>query len=129
MPRHDGRTFSASTGRLYLVPNALDFGTGAAAVQPALDAVVPLGAIRVAARLRHWVCEDAKSTRAFLKRVDGLVPLSAPLQALDLHELPRPAKGQAQRTVESAVWPTLLAPALQGEDIGTAVRGGTAGSS
>ena len=100
------------------MPNALDFGTGAVAVQPALDAVVPLGAIRVAARLRHWVCEDAKSTRAFLKRVDAVVPLDAPLQSLDLRELPRPPKGQAQRTVEAAVWQTLLAPALQGEDIG-----------
>lgn len=109
---------TAGAGRLYLVPNALDFGIGAAAVQPALDAVVPIGVIRVAARLRQWVCEDAKSTRAFLKRVDALVSLDAPLQTIAIRELPRPVKGSAQRSVDQTALQTLLTPALEGEDIG-----------
>jgi 16S rRNA (cytidine1402-2'-O)-methyltransferase len=46
-----------------------------------------------AARLTHWVAENAKTTRAFLKRVDAIVPLAQPLQSLSIVELPRPQKG------------------------------------
>ena len=65
---------SAPTGSLYLVPNALDLGAESAST--ALEDVLPLGVIRTAARLEHWIAENAKSTRAFLKRVDAVVPLA-----------------------------------------------------
>ena len=80
-------------GSLYLVPNTLDFGTAGEA--PDLQDVLPLGVIRHAARLTHWVAESAKTTRAFLKRVDAVVPLAQPLQSLAIVELPRPRKGTA----------------------------------
>ena len=65
-------------GTLLLVPNALDLG----AEEVALGDVLPDGVIRRAAALRHWAAEDARSTRAFLKRVAALTPLAVPLQAI-----------------------------------------------
>jgi 16S rRNA (cytidine1402-2'-O)-methyltransferase len=98
-------------GRLWLVPNALDLGS-AHETEP-LDRVLPRSAIERAASIGHWVVEDAKSARAFLKRVDALCPLGRPLQRIDIRELPRPAKdGRATDTAP------LLAPALEGHDLG-----------
>ncbi|MBA3625804.1 MAG: ribosomal RNA small subunit methyltransferase I [Methylibium sp.] len=105
------------SGRLLLVPNTLDLGTvreGSAA--PDLRGVLPQHVIETAARLTHWVCENAKTTRAFLKRVDALVPLSQPLQAIDIRELPRPPKGRPDAALPDLR--PLLAPALAGHDIG-----------
>ncbi len=105
---------STPPGVLYLVPNTLDFGTDATAGP--IEDVLPASALRTAARLTHWVAENAKTTRAFLKRVDAVVPLAQPLQALAIVELPRPAKG-----AHAAVAPdlgALLDPARGGHDIG-----------
>ena len=101
-------------GALYLVPNTLDFGTKTP--PPDLQDLLPLGVIRTAARLNHWVAESAKSTRAFLKRVDAVFPLSTPLQALSIVELPRPQKGGSQGAGPSLE--PMLAPALLGHDVG-----------
>ncbi len=101
-------------GELILVPNTLDFG--APGPVPDLQDVLPLGVIRRAAALQHWVAENAKTTRAFLKRVDAVVPLSQPLQTLDIVELPRPQKGLRHGAASNLE--ALLAPALQGHDIG-----------
>ena len=118
LPRAPGPSGSA-TGSLYLVPNALDVGVPSTHRQPPLDEVLSLGVIRIAARLQHWVCENAKTSRAFLKRVDAVVPLDQPLQALDMRELPRPAKGGAARAEPAQLpWASLLSPALHGHDIG-----------
>jgi 16S rRNA (cytidine1402-2'-O)-methyltransferase len=105
----------APSGSLYLVPNTLDFGAKSGI--PPLQQVLPLGVIEIAARLPHWVAENAKTTRAFLKRVDAVVALAQPLQAIDIRELPRPPKGRTA-TVPTQEWSTLLAPALAGNDVG-----------
>jgi 16S rRNA (cytidine1402-2'-O)-methyltransferase len=102
------------TGSLYLVPNTLDFGTPGEV--PDLQDVLPLAVIRHAARLTHWVAENAKTTRAFLKRVDAVVPLAQPLQALSIIELPRPRKGASNAAPGDLR--ALLAPAQTGHDIG-----------
>jgi 16S rRNA (cytidine1402-2'-O)-methyltransferase len=102
-------------GALYLVPNTLDFGTSAAA-ETSLQETLPLSVIRIAARLTHWVAENAKTTRAFLKRVDTVVPLEHPLQSIEIVELPRPQKG-ARNAPLPDLGP-LLAHARQGSDIG-----------
>lgn len=105
------------TGRLILVPNTLDLGTPTAGdAPPSLHDTLPQQVIATAARLRYWVCENAKTTRAFLKRVDAIVPLAAPLQSLELRELPRPPKGRPAG--EAPRLEALLAPAQAGHDLG-----------
>ena len=101
-------------GALYLIPNTLDFGTATEAGP--IDDVLPASVIRTAARLTHWVAENAKTTRAFLKRVDAVIPLGRPLQALSIVELPRPPKGS--NTLPAPDLVALLAPALRGHDLG-----------
>jgi len=104
-------------GRLYLMPNALDFGVEGADVD--LREVLPQHVIAIAARLGYWAVENAKTTRYFLKRVDALTPLSQPLQSLHIAELPRPPKGRAADAVaQNSAWNALLAPALDGHDMG-----------
>jgi 16S rRNA (cytidine1402-2'-O)-methyltransferase len=98
---------------LYLVPNTLDL-----AAEPVdIRDVLPDGVLRVAAALRHWVAEDARSTRAFLKRVAAVHPLGAALQDIRIEELPRPRKG-APAEVDAGVWQALLAPAREGQPLG-----------
>jgi 16S rRNA (cytidine1402-2'-O)-methyltransferase len=104
---------SLSTGTLFLVPNTLDFGMEGSVD---LQEVLPLGVIRVAARLQHWVAENAKTTRAFLKRVDAVMPLARPLQSISIQELPRPQKG-AKVGAPPDLRP-MLGAAAQGHDIG-----------
>lgn len=100
-------------GTLVLVPNTLDLG----AAEVDLRELLPQGVIRRAAALRHWAAEDARSTRSFLKRVGAIEPLAVPLQAMDIRELPRPRKG-SREAVPAQEWQALLAPALQGHDLG-----------
>ena len=134
MPTHGG-----CTGRLLLVPNTLDLGcpdpaTGQA---PDLQQVIPLGVIREAARIGHWIAENAKTTRAFLKRVDQVAPLSQPLQTLSIEELPRPAKGgqpakgprdaKSEASGQAAILAKLLAPARAGHDVGLISEAGLPG--
>jgi 16S rRNA (cytidine1402-2'-O)-methyltransferase len=104
-----------SAGRLFLVPNTLDFGLPEDQWVD-LQTVLPPQVLQVAARLDHWVAESAKTTRAFLKRVDRLVPLTRPLQQIAITELPRPAKGRP--AAAPADWSRLLAPAMAGHDLG-----------
>ena len=109
-------------GRLFLVPTPLDHGC---AEQTPLDEVLPLGTIKKAAAIACWVSENAKSTRAFLKRVDALVPLAQPIQTQQITELPRDVhkKGDHQT---SATWDArpLLAAALAGQDVGLVSEAG-----
>ena len=66
-------------GRLFLAPSPLDFGC--APPLPALTDVLPLGAIEQMAHIRHWICENAKTARAVLKRIGEVTPLAVPLQS------------------------------------------------
>jgi 16S rRNA (cytidine1402-2'-O)-methyltransferase len=101
-------------GRLYLVPNTLDLGTDH---EVELSQVLPQAVIVRAASLQHWVAENAKTTRAFLKRVDRSVPLAQPLQAITIEELPRPRKGAPAAAHPQDLRP-LLAPLMSGHDMG-----------
>ena len=113
-------------GSLYLVPAPLDFGCSPLAP---LNHALPQQTIDIAARLGHWVCENAKSTRAYLKRVGELVPLANPVQALHIQELPRQAHkaGDHVPGAQSFDAKTLLAAALPangGHDIGLVSEAG-----
>lgn len=101
------------TGTLLLVPAPLDLGS----VETPLHDVLPHGVIQRAAGLAHWVAEDARSARAFLKRVHALAPLALPLQAIGITELPRPRKG-SHEALPAEAWRALLQPALEGHDLG-----------
>ncbi|MDO8280552.1 MAG: SAM-dependent methyltransferase [Burkholderiaceae bacterium] len=107
-------------GRLYLVPAPLDFGCK---TQAPLDSVMPQGTLVVAARLTHWISENARSTRAYLKRVDGIVPLGQPIQALQIVELPRELHKKGDHSGDFDARP-LLAAALQGHDVGLVSEAG-----
>lgn len=108
-------------GRLILMPNTLDFG-----VDDSLDLrdVLPVRVIEQAARLAHWAAENAKTTRALLKRIDAITPLAQALQAVQITELPRPPKGGKPAGDDSATWRSLLAPALAGNDLGLVSEAG-----
>ena len=110
---------SGTAGRLFLVPAPLDFGCDE---QVPLQGVVPQGTLLAASRLQYWICENAKSLRAYLKRVDVLQPLSTPLQSLHIQELPRAVHKKGDHNGEFDATP-LLAPALSGNPISGAATG------
>jgi 16S rRNA (cytidine1402-2'-O)-methyltransferase len=102
-------------GKLFLVPAPLDFGCDTAT---ALAEILPAGTIAVAARLAHWICENAKSARAFLKRVGELQPLAVPLQQQQMTELPREVHKKGDHRPGAFDARGLLQAALDGHDIG-----------
>jgi len=114
-------------GRLFLVPTPLDFGCVDSTHPPALSHSLPEHTLATAARLSHWITENAKSTRAFLKRVHATHPLQTAVQAQSIAELPREIhkKGDHASGVghEDRVR-AMLAPALAGHDIGLVSEAG-----
>ena len=104
----------SARGKLFLVPAPLDFGC---AVQAPLREALPDATLERASQLTHWICENAKSARSYLKRIHALHPLAAPLQEQHITELPREVhkKGDHGGTFDAK---PLLAAALEGEDIG-----------
>lgn len=101
-------------GRLLLVPTPLDFGC--TPLSP-IDAVLPALTLQMAAQTSHWIVENAKSARAFLKRVDAHCPLHQPVQAQCIEELPREVHKKGDHTGHWDARP-MLAAALQGHDVG-----------
>lgn len=118
--RIDSAGPAPAVGTLYLVPAPLDFGCDTHAP---LNRVMPQHTLEVAAQLRYWVCENAKSTRAYLKRIGDMVPLPGPLQSLDIQELPREIhkKGDHQAGFDASY---LLDAALRGHDVGLVSEAG-----
>lgn len=109
--------FASNHGRLVLIPTPLDHGCSE---QTSLDQGLPRGTIEQAARLGTWVCENAKSARAFLKRVDALVPLALPIQQQTITELAHALhkKGDHDVVLPRSDAERLLRAALDGHDIG-----------
>lgn len=103
----DRRAARGASGRLYLIPSPL----GATPAQ----VVLPQHAIDVARRLTHFVVETPKLARQFLK---ALAP-ERPLQSLLLGEL-------NEHTPANRI-DALLAPALQGHDLGLLTDAGCPG--
>lgn len=97
---------TATRGTLYLVPAPLDFGCD---VLTPLQDVMPLATIKLAARLPSWICENAKSTRAYLKRVADIEPLRQALQSLQIHELPREVHKKGDHSGNFDARPLLIA--------------------
>lgn len=99
---------------LHLIPAPLDHGL--AEPTPIVD-LLGAEALRVAAGLRHWAVENARTARGVLARVNAVVPLGLPMHSLSIAELPRPRKGAAADNAAPA-WAALLAPLRQGHDLG-----------
>lgn len=111
---------SIKSGTLYLVPAPLDFGCDQ--TMPLADSM-PQATLARAASISHWVCENAKSTRAYLKRIGESHPLSLPLQSQQLQELPREIhkKGDHGGGFDARY---LLQPALNGNTMGLVSEAG-----
>lgn len=107
-------------GLLYLVPTPLDFGC---AQTSDLQSTMPMGTITTSASLSHWICENAKSARAYLKRVHAVTELCQPIQTMSLQELPREVhkKGDHNGNFDARA---LLKPALEGHHIGLVSEAG-----
>jgi 16S rRNA (cytidine1402-2'-O)-methyltransferase len=111
---------ATALGTLYLVPTPLDFGCEP---QGLIADVLPQETLRVAAATTHWITENAKSTRAFLKRVDGILPLATPLQQQTISELPREVHKKGDHDGRFDAKP-LLAAARQGHNMGLVSEAG-----
>ncbi len=85
-------------GKLFLIPVPLG--------QTPADAVLPQPVRDCAKHLRHFIAENAKSARAFLKSL----PSETPLQQIEIHEL--------NEHTPSSDLAELLAPLLGGVDVG-----------
>lgn len=112
---------AAAKGKLYLVPAPLDFGC-AGDEQTLITDVIPNATLEVASLITHWICENAKSTRAVLSRIAASHPLACTLQEMTITELPREAHKKGDHNTNSTATPSsaeaLLDKALQGFDIG-----------
>lgn len=71
------------SGTLFLVPNTL----GKRDEFDPLTAVLPAGVQQIAARLDYLVAENAKTARAFLKKLGETSPLAQPIQQIEIREL------------------------------------------
>lgn len=101
-------------GRLFLMPAPLDFGC---TQQIPIQDILPPATIAAAARLTHWICENAKSARAVLKRIGEVQPLALPLREQSITELPHAVhkKGDHDGRFDARA---LLSAALEGHDVG-----------
>ncbi|SRR6266496_1297548 len=95
------------TGTVYLVPNLLG------AVPP--SHALPQRTIDTARSLVHWIVENPKPARAFLKALD----VATPIASLDLRTFPT-----APTTANLAM---LLTPAREGHDLGLLTDAGCPG--
>ena len=96
------------TGTLYLIPSNLSDTFIPAQILPA-------AVIATAIRLNHYVAENAKSARAFLKRLD----INRPLQEISILEL------NAQ--TRDAALEQMIAPLVAGHDVGLVSEAGAPG--
>ena len=101
-------------GRLLLVPAPLDFGC---TTQIPLTQVIPNGTLREAARITHWICENAKTARAYLNRINELHPLAVPMQQQQITEVPREVHKKGDHASGFDASP-LLHAAMEGHDMG-----------
>ncbi len=94
------------SGTLYLIPNTL----GKRDEADPLPAVIPADVQQIAAGLDYLVAENAKTARAYLKKLGQTCPLARPIQQIEIREL-------NVNTPEGAL-AELLAPVLAGRDAG-----------
>ncbi len=112
---------NSKLGTLFLIPNTL----GDNAREEQLPWVLPSETILQTAKLKHWIVEDAKTARAFLKSVESVSPLICTIQEMQMSEW----RGAARNAkYGDTVKPTdLLKPLLAGNDVGLMSEAGVPG--
>ncbi|WP_420475277.1 SAM-dependent methyltransferase [Noviherbaspirillum sp. ST9] len=95
------------TGILYLIPNTL--GTPGSD-ELSLDLVIPEEIQAITSRLDYFIAENAKTTRAHLKRIGSRHPLCKPIQEIQISEL--------NVNTDAKSLPLLLAPLHAGRNGG-----------
>jgi 16S rRNA (cytidine1402-2'-O)-methyltransferase len=87
--------------------------------------VLPNETIAQAAKLKHWIVEDAKTARALLKAIDSISPLICSIQEMQMGEW----RGAARNAkYGDDVKPAdLLKPLLAGNDMGLMSEAGVPG--
>ncbi len=95
-------------GTLYLIPNTL--GQTEPQQENLLTQIIPDTVQKMTSQLSHFVAENAKTTRAYLKLLNQSHPLAKPMQELQIAELNVNTPAQALEA--------LLAPLIQGHDVG-----------
>src|SRR6185295_17798830 len=95
-------------GTLFLIPTNLSepFAPGE---------ILPKHVIETAKRLDHYIAENAKTARAFLKALE----LSRPIQGISINELNGRQSGDALRK--------MVQPLLDGHDVGLVSEAGAPG--
>ena len=106
-------------GNLYLVPNTL--GSDNRVTQ--LPHVIPVENLRLIAKIKYWIVEDAKTSRAFLNAVHEIEPLHHSLQEMVMQEW----RGPDRKHASSLKPEELLAPIQAGHDVGLLSEAGVPG--
>ena len=96
------------TGTLFLIPNTLGYNEGQQ--DGLLAKIIPDTVQAMSAQLGHFVAENAKTTRAYLKFLGQHHPLKLAMQDIQISELNVNTPTQALEG--------LLQPLLQGHDVG-----------
>jgi 16S rRNA (cytidine1402-2'-O)-methyltransferase len=106
-------------GNLYLVPNTLGSDNRAAQIHH----VIPIENLRLIAKIKYWIVEDAKTSRAFLNAVHEIEPLHHSLQEMVMQEW----RGPDRKHASSLKPEELLAPIQAGNDVGLLSEAGVPG--
>ncbi|NDH82303.1 MAG: SAM-dependent methyltransferase [Burkholderiaceae bacterium] len=106
-------------GNLYLVPNTL--GSDNRVTQ--IPHVIPVENLRQIAKLKYWIVEDAKTSRAFLNAVHEIESLHHSLQDMVMQEW----RGPDRKHTLSQKPQDLLAPLRAGHDMGLLSEAGVPG--
>lgn len=96
------------TGTLFLIPNTLGYNEGQQ--DGLLAKIIPDTVQAMSAQLGHFVAENAKTTRAYLKFLGQHHPLKLAMQDIQISEL--------NVNTPAQVLEGLLQPLLQGHDVG-----------
>jgi 16S rRNA (cytidine1402-2'-O)-methyltransferase len=95
-------------GTLYLIPNTLGYNEGQQG--GLLSQIIPDTVQHMSANLSHFIVENAKTTRAYLKLLSQTHALAKPLQEISMYEL--------NVNTPSSSLKDLLTPLLAGQDVG-----------
>jgi 16S rRNA (cytidine1402-2'-O)-methyltransferase len=106
-------------GNLYLVPNTL--GSDNRVTQ--IPHVIPVENLGQIAKLKYWIVEDAKTSRAFLNAVHEIESLHHSLQDMVMQEW----RGPDRKHALSLKPEELLAPLRAGQDMGLLSEAGVPG--